>query len=91
MGCKLHTKAGIVKVIWRILPLHSNSRHPERDEILTDFAKDVEFSLDSIAYAQGHPRQRVNKLERDFGSKPEMRAFHLYLFPFDFPFTYISI
>ena len=31
----------------------------KRDEILTDFAKDAEFSLDPIVYLQGHPWQSV--------------------------------
>ena len=63
MGCKLQTahKGRHCESYLAYTTTHCNSRRPERDEILTDFAKDAEFSLDPIVYLQGHPWQRVKK------------------------------
>ena len=49
------------QALWKLFGVYyyCNSRRPERDEILTDFAKDAEFSLDPIVYLQGHPWQSV--------------------------------
>ena len=63
MGCKLKTahKGRHCESYLAYTTYYCNSRRPERDEILTDFAKDAEFSLDPIVYLQGHPWQRVKK------------------------------